>query len=104
MARLGPISLFRPELRPLAITGGQGRAAGALGALAVGASALAAVAIGRLAIRRAAIQRLEIEELEVGRLRVRELQIERGGAAGIANGPGGEQPLSAPEPPLGPPD
>ncbi len=85
--RIGPLSLFRVELRPGARGKGVARAMGptAVGALAIGATALGAVAIGRLAIGRLAIGRLalgrgaikqlEIEELEVGKLRVRELEI-----------------------------
>jgi hypothetical protein len=71
------LTVFKPEARPVSITGARpilALAAGsaAFGAIAVGAVAVGALAIGRLKVGQARFEKLEIDELVVRRLEITE--------------------------------
>jgi hypothetical protein len=79
MASSDKLAVFKPEARPISITGlrpilAVTAGSAAFGALAVGAVAVGALAIGRLKVGVARIEKLEIDELSVRRLRVQEVE------------------------------
>lgn len=84
---MAPITLHKPEARPLSITGVRpilalSAGSAAIGALAVGAVAVGALRVGFLSVGRAKFERLEIDELVVRRLEVTEGGSISGGGPG----------------------